>query len=102
LGIVMEVLPHENLLPRARAIALALCGASPLVISITKNALNSPGLDFDEVLEIEASGQPLAGNSPYALEAIRRFKTKELRSLIWPECPGRARSSTPPVNEPTS
>jgi 2-(1,2-epoxy-1,2-dihydrophenyl)acetyl-CoA isomerase len=88
LGIALELLEPADLLPRARALALALAGASPTALAITKEALNaSLGSDLDTMLQIEASAQGIAGTSDYAREAFRRFAAKEPARFQWPVAP---------------
>lgn len=85
LGIVLELAEVEALLPRARALATALASASPLALSLTKNALNSSlGSDLTTMLEIEAAGQGIAGASDYAKESFRRFAAREPARFVWP------------------
>ena len=85
LGIAMEVLPAESLMPRARAIARSFAGASPVAMSVSKRALQSSlGSDLPTMLEIEAAGQALASNSEYAKEAVRRFASREPAQFRWP------------------
>jgi 2-(1,2-epoxy-1,2-dihydrophenyl)acetyl-CoA isomerase len=85
LGIAMEVLPAEGLMPRARAIAQSFAGASPVAMSVSKRALQSSlGSDLPTMLEIESAGQALASNSAYAKEAVRRFAAREPAQFRWP------------------
>ena len=91
LGIVLEIAEVDALMPRARALAAALANASPLALSLTKNALNSSlGSDLPTMLEIEAAGQGIAGASDYAKESFRRFAAREPARFVWP-APGAAK-----------
>ena len=85
LGIVLEVLEQDALLPRAHALAQALASASPTALALTKDALNgSFGSSLDHVLELEAAGQGAAGTSAYSKDAFRRFAEKQPGRFQWP------------------
>ena len=85
LGIVLEVVEADALMQRARTLAGALTNASPLAVSLTKNALNSSlGSDLQTMLDIEAAGQGIAGASDYAKESFRRFAAREPARFVWP------------------
>ncbi len=85
LGIAMEVLPADALLPRAQAIARSFAGASPVAMGLSKRALQgSLGNDLHTLLETEAQGQALAAGSDYAKEAVRRFAAREPAQFRWP------------------
>ncbi|HSV81750.1 MAG TPA: enoyl-CoA hydratase/isomerase family protein [Ramlibacter sp.] len=78
LGLALEVLPSDMLLPRAQALARSFCSASPLALALAKKALDqSPDADFEAMLELEATYQGMALTSDYHLEAVRRFVAKE-------------------------
>ena len=85
LGIALEVLESDTLMPRARALAAALASASPVAVALTKRALNG-ALDttLDKMLELEAASQGIAGSSDYARESFRRFAAKEPIQFQWP------------------
>ena len=90
LGIVLEVLAPEALLPRARTLAQALANASPGALSMTKEALNgSFGSSLDSVLELEGAAQGAAGTSAYAKDAFRRFAEKQAGRFQWPAASGK-------------
>jgi|UniRef100_UPI000D36C504 2-(1,2-epoxy-1,2-dihydrophenyl)acetyl-CoA isomerase len=85
LGLAMEVLPAEALLPRALAIARSFAGASPVALGLSKRALQgSLASDLPGVLAAEAEGQALASGSDYAREAVRRFAAREPAQFRWP------------------
>ncbi|MGI4815712.1 MAG: enoyl-CoA hydratase/isomerase family protein [Janthinobacterium lividum] len=93
LGIALEVLEPEALLPRAQAIAKSFVGASPVAMSLSKQALQmSLQSDLNAMLEFEASGQALASGSEYAKESVRRFAAKEPAQFRW--IPHDAKGST--------
>lgn len=85
LGLVLEIAEVDALMPRALALATSLASASPLALSLTKSALNSSlGSDLATMLDIEASGQGIAGASDYAKESFRRFAAREPARFVWP------------------
>ncbi|MFM9924569.1 enoyl-CoA hydratase/isomerase family protein [Variovorax sp. H27-G14] len=85
LGIAMEVLPADALLPRAQAIARSFAGASPVAMGLSKRALQgSLSNDLHTLLQTEAQGQALAAGSDYAKEAVRRFAAREPAQFRWP------------------
>jgi 2-(1,2-epoxy-1,2-dihydrophenyl)acetyl-CoA isomerase len=85
LGIAMEVLPAEALLPRAQSIAHSFAGASPVALRLSKRALQqSLGSGLADMLAIEAEGQAQASSSDYAKEAVRRFAAREPAQFRWP------------------
>lgn len=86
MGIALEVLPAQDLLARAQAMARSLCGASDAAMSVTKQALNaSLGSDLSTMLEMEATGQAIAASSDYLKESARRFVAKEPPQFRWPD-----------------
>lgn len=85
LGLVLEVVAPDALLPRAMAMARALVNASPAALAMTKEALNgSLNSSLDNLLELEAAGQGVAGSSAYAKDAFRRFANKQPGLFQWP------------------
>lgn len=94
LGIVLEVVEPEGLMDRAMAMARAFANASPVAVALTKSALGSSlGSTLDTMLDIEASGQGIAGVSEYAKESFRRFAAREPARFVWPAAPGGAKAS---------
>ena len=88
MGLALEVHAPENLMPRALEMARALSGASPQALSLAKDALNaSLGHELDAMLQMEASGQGIAGSTEYALDAFRRFAEKQPGRFQWPKPP---------------
>ncbi len=85
LGIALEVLLAAELLPRARLLASSLANGSPTAFALSKHALNaSLASDLPTMLELEASGQAVAGGSEFNVEALRRFAAREPAALQWP------------------
>ncbi len=90
LGLVLEILEPEALLPRAMELARSLARASPTALAITKDALNGAlENDLDSLLELEAAGQGVAGTSAYAKDAFRRFAEKQPGRFQWPAAAGQ-------------
>ena len=85
LGIALEVLAADALMPRALEIARSFCGASSAALSMTKQAINaSLHSDLNAILDYECSGQAIAATSDYLKEAARRFVAKEPAQFSWP------------------
>lgn len=77
LGLVSTVVPAEQLLPEARALAERLADGAPLAMSLTKQALDrSLSIDLDEALEGEAKLQGIAGASADHAEGLAAFREK--------------------------
>jgi enoyl-CoA hydratase/carnithine racemase len=86
IGLALEALPPEALLPRAMALAHSFEGGSPTAFSLSKRALQtSLQSDFESMLEMEASSQAIAGSSAYFRESVRRFAAKEPAQFRWPK-----------------
>ncbi len=85
MGLALEVLAPEALLPRAMQIAQSFRGNSPVAFAMAKQALNaSMQSDLDTMLALEVSGQAVAISSDYLAEAARRFAAKEPAQFRWP------------------
>ncbi|WP_326534074.1 enoyl-CoA hydratase/isomerase family protein [Pseudorhodoferax sp.] len=84
LGIAMEVVEAEQLLPRALALAKSFEGASPMAVSLIKRACASTG-DLVGQLNLEADAQALAMGSPEHKSAIQDFLQKRPPRFSWPE-----------------
>jgi 2-(1,2-epoxy-1,2-dihydrophenyl)acetyl-CoA isomerase len=77
LGLVSKVVPAEQLLPEARAMAERLAAGPPLAIALTKQALDrAVSIDLDEALEGEAKLQGIAGASADHAEGLAAFREK--------------------------
>jgi enoyl-CoA hydratase/carnithine racemase len=86
LGIVMEIVPADGLQERARALAQAFTQASPVAVSLTKQALNaSLNQDLHTMLAMEADGQGIAFSTAYRREAADRFMAKQPQRYRWPD-----------------
>lgn len=84
-GLVLELQPSQQLLPRAQQLAQALCQGAPAAQALAKRALNaSLHTDFEGLLALEASAQAVAIAGPYLGEAAARFVAKQPPALRWP------------------
>lgn len=85
LGLVLEVLPPEELLGRAHELASALGQSSPSAFAITKQILSrSFETDRQALLESEATAQALCFGTDYLAESIQRYQRREQPLLKWP------------------
>ncbi len=85
MGLALEVLAPEALLPRAQALAHSLAEGPGLAFSLSKQALNaSLQSELTTMLDLEATAQAVAGSSDYAADAVRRFAAREPARLRWP------------------
>lgn len=76
-GLVNKVVPHDNLLPESRALALRLAAGPTRAIGLTKRVLNrSLGVTLAETLEYEAAIQDVAGRSADYREGVASFLEK--------------------------
>lgn len=83
LGIVMKVVPAEQLFDEALALAARYHDASTEALGMAKNILNrSFNLDQDTLAELESSAQALALHTAYHDEAVANFLHK--RPLRFP------------------
>ena len=77
LGLVSKVVPGDQLMTEARALADSLAEGAPLALSLTKGALErSLTIDLDEALEGEAKLQGIAGASADHAEGLAAFREK--------------------------
>lgn len=77
LGLVSKVVPGDQLLAEARALAERLAQGAPLAMALTKEALQrSATIDLDEALEGEAKLQGIAGASADHAEGLAAFREK--------------------------
>jgi len=77
LGLVSRVVPGDELMSEARALAVRLAEGAPLALALTKAALQrSMTIDLDEALEGEAKLQGIAGASADHAEGLAAFREK--------------------------
>ena len=85
MGLALEVLAPDELLPRAQALARSLADGPALAFSLSKQALNaSLQGDLSTMLDLEAAAQAIAGGSDYNADALRRLAAREPARLQWP------------------
>lgn len=78
IGICMEVLAPDALLPRAQEMAQMMCTTSRTAFAMTKAiSARSLELDSDALLQMEAQAQAVCLTSSYHKDAIARFAKKE-------------------------
>ena len=77
IGLVSKVVPRDELLAAARALADQLSAAAPLAIAMTKQALDRTwSIDLDAALDDEASLQGIAGATADHAEGLAAFREK--------------------------
>lgn len=77
LGIVNHVVPHEQLLTQARAIAAKITAGSPTAMAMTKTLLNKAGNStLDQMLEYESYAQTVAYLTPEYEEGVQAFRER--------------------------
>jgi 2-(1,2-epoxy-1,2-dihydrophenyl)acetyl-CoA isomerase len=77
LGIVNHVVPHDELMAKAREIAAQIVKASPTATAMTKSLLNkSSNATMDEMLEFESFAQTVAYLTPEYKEGVAAFREK--------------------------
>ncbi|WP_176593546.1 enoyl-CoA hydratase/isomerase family protein [Sphingobium sp. EM0848] len=82
LGLVLEVLPREELLPRALAFAQDMANGPGISIALTKRQADlAATLSFDQFLEAEHVMQPVASRSEDHAEGVAAFCEKRKPSF---------------------
>lgn len=77
LGLVMRVVPADQLADEAQAVAVRLAGLAPRAVALTKRALDAAwDRSFEEALELEADLQGQAGSTADHAEGIAAFLEK--------------------------
>lgn len=85
MGLAYERHPSAEVVQRACELAARFRDASPLVLSVSKRALDvSLESSLQAMLMHESDGQGIALSSAYHAEALRRFHAKEPAMLRWP------------------
>ena len=81
-GLVTEVVPHEQLMPRARELAALVCENAPLAVWGTKMAiLRGVGLPIEQAEEIAAGYLEIVEQTEDHAEGPRSFV--ERRKPVW-------------------
>ncbi len=84
-GIVLEVVPPEGLLERARAIASSFRNASGVALALSKATLSRAfESDVSTMLELEAVAQGIALTSDVHRTAVKRFMDRQPPLFKWP------------------
>ncbi len=77
LGIATHVVPHDELLDRARAIAATIAAGSPTALAMTKNLLDKGTVStLEQMLEYESYAQTVAYLTPEYEEGVQAFREK--------------------------
>ena len=82
IGLVNKVVPHDELLPQARAMAAMILQNAPTAVSMAKTFINkSEYATFDQMMEYEILGQTAAFVSPDYMEGVTAFREKRKPSF---------------------
>jgi 2-(1,2-epoxy-1,2-dihydrophenyl)acetyl-CoA isomerase len=77
LGLVLEVLPREALLARAKELALSFATGPTLALAMAKRQFElAPSQTYDQFLELEFAMQPLMTRTDDHHEGIAAFKER--------------------------
>jgi enoyl-CoA hydratase/carnithine racemase len=77
IGLVSRVVPNDELLPQARALADRIAAGAPMAVALTKGALErAASIDLEAALEGEAKLQGIAGASADHAEGLAAFREK--------------------------
>ena len=78
IGLVNRVVPPEELLTEARALAVRLAAGPSFALGMTKTLLNQElDVDFAAAIEAEAQGQAICMQTPAFREAYEAFKARQ-------------------------
>lgn len=78
LGVVLEVVPPEELLPRATAHAARFAAQPPKALRLTKRLMKqAQRMELNDFLDLCAVFQGMCHNEPEHLEAVKRFLAKQ-------------------------
>jgi len=84
LGIVFDLVPEDQVLYSAQALAASFVHASPMAVSLVKRALAAAPTDLHTMLEVEADAQALCFGSAPHKAAVARFLDKQPALFQWP------------------
>jgi 2-(1,2-epoxy-1,2-dihydrophenyl)acetyl-CoA isomerase len=77
IGLVSRVVPNDELLTEARALADRIAAGAPMAVALTKGALErAASIDLETALEGEAKLQGIAGASADHAEGLTAFREK--------------------------
>ncbi|WP_353146038.1 enoyl-CoA hydratase/isomerase family protein [Pollutimonas bauzanensis] len=84
MGILYRIVPAEDLLQEALALAARFHNASTQALGMSKNILNrSFNLDQNTLAELESHAQALALHTDYHDTAVARFLDKQPLEFVW-------------------
>jgi 2-(1,2-epoxy-1,2-dihydrophenyl)acetyl-CoA isomerase len=79
LGIANKVVPHDDLMVEARAMARQIAAGSPTAMAMTKRLLNmSQSASIEQMIEFEAYAQTVAYLTPEYREGVAAFREKRV------------------------
>ncbi len=84
LNVALEVVPADQLLPRALAMAATFTKASALSVSLVKRLTEDAGA-FERALDAEANAQSLAFLSAAHQRSLDQFLSKQPLDFVWPD-----------------
>lgn len=85
LGLVMDVVPQEDLMGRAQALARSFTGASPMAVSLVKQGVSMAlAQDLRSLLATEADHQALCFMTDEHVQAVQRFLDKQPAAFQFP------------------
>ena len=77
IGLVSKVVPHDDLLTEARAMAALIVQNAPTAVAMSKSLLNkSEYSTFDQMVEYEVFAQTIAFITPDYMEGVMAFREK--------------------------
>ena len=91
LGIVNHVVPHDQLLTEARAVAATIVASSPTAAAMTKTLLNNASNStLDQMLEFESYATTVAFLTPEYEEGVQAFREKRAPDFARAAAKGRS------------
>ncbi len=77
IGLVSKVVPHDDLLSEARAMATLIVQNAPTAVAMSKSLINkSEYATFDQMVEFEVFAQTIAFITPDYMEGVMAFREK--------------------------
>ena len=77
IGLVSKVVPHDDLMSEARAMASLIAQNAPTAVAMAKSLINkSEYATFDQMMEFELYGQTIAFVTPDYMEGVMAFREK--------------------------